>query len=116
LDSSLRYRPQVIIADTPTDPAGCKSRAENEVRRRRGQGRGLTYTVNGWRHDTGLWRPGDLVPVRDRWLGIDDIRLIESVQLVLDDNGERAELRVVPPSAWDLVAEPEKEEDSLWTS
>ena len=53
--------------------------------------------------------------MRDRWLGIQDDMIIEGVQLVLDGQGERAEAQVVPPSAWDLTAEPEpEEEESVW--
>ncbi|WP_328184619.1 phage baseplate assembly protein [Marinobacter sp. OP 3.4] len=115
-DPVIRYRPQVIVADTAVDTAGCRQRAENETRRRRGRGRGLTYTVAGWRHEGGLWTPGFEVAVRDQWLGIEDDMIIDSVQLLLDGQGERAEIQVVPPSAWDLTAEPEpvKEQEGLW--
>lgn len=114
-DPVIRFRTQVIVADTPVDKAGCRQRAENETRRRRGRGRGLTYTVAGWRHDDGLWTPGFEVSVRDRWLGIQDDMLIEGVQLILDGQGERSEAQVVPPSAWDLTAEAEpEEEESIW--
>ena len=114
-DTTIRYRPQVIIADTAVDQASCERRAENEIRRRRGRGQGVTYTVAGWRHGGGFWAPGFEVRVTDRWLGIDDWMLIEGVQKILDENGERSEIQIVPPSAWDLTAEPEpKEDDSLW--
>lgn len=114
-DSDIRFRPQVIIADTAVDAASCRQRADSEVRHRRGQGRGITYTVKGWRHRAGLWQAGYLVPVTDPWMGIDDMRLIESAQLIMDSSGLRTELRVVPPSSWDLTAEPEpKKDQSLW--
>lgn len=114
-DPLIRYRPQVIIADTAVDQASCEQRAEAETRRRRGRGRGITYTVAGWRHAGEFWAPGYEVRVRDSWLDIDDWMLIEAVQLMLDDNGQYSEIRVVPPSAWDLAAEPEPaEEAALW--
>ena len=114
-DPRIRYRPQVIIADTAVDQASCKRRAENETRRRRGRGQGITYTVDGWRHSNGLWTPGFEVRVRDHWLGIDGWMLIEGVQKILDESGERTEIQIVAPSAWDLTADPEpKEESSIW--
>lgn len=114
-DTGIRHRPQVILADTSVDSAGCRQRANAEVRRRNGQGRGVTYTLADWTHRDGLWQPGYLVPVNDPWLGIEADRLIEAIQLRLDERGIRSEIRVVPPSAWDLTAEPEPEqEQSLW--
>lgn len=104
-----RYRPMLLVGDTAVDTDSCRQRARDEVRRRRGRSRGVTYTVAGWRHAEGLWRAGDQVRVRDPWLGVDAWRVIEGVQRVLDNEGERTELRVVPPEAWDLTAEPEPE-------
>lgn len=111
-----RYRPTLVLSDTAVDSGACRERADWEVRQRFGRSRGVTYTVAGWRHQDGLWRPGDTVPIRDPWVGLDGVAwLIEEVQLVLDDRGERAELRVVPPSAYDLRATPEEpEEDTTW--
>lgn len=111
-----RYRPTLVLCDTSTDSASCRQRAEWEVRKRLGQSRGVTYTVAGWRHQDGLWRPGDLVPVRDPWLNLDDDWLIAETQMLLDDRGERTEIRVVPPSAYDLeaVPEPQQEGTDVW--
>ncbi|MCE8027549.1 hypothetical protein HOP54_02445 [Halomonas daqingensis] len=111
-----RYRPTLVLCDTSTDSSSCRQKAEWEVRRRLGQSRGVTYTVAGWRHQDGLWRPGDLVPVRDPWLGLEDEWLIAEAHLILDGRGERTEIRVVPPSAYDLeaVPEPQLEGTDLW--
>ena len=73
------------------------------------KGRGVTYTVGGWRHEQGVWRPGDLVPVRDAYLGLDEMLLISDVQLVENDQGRTAELRVAPPAAFEPVPVPEPE-------
>lgn len=103
-----RYRPTLVICDTSVDTASCRLRAEWEVSKRWGQSRGVTYTVAGWRHQQGLWRPGDRVPIRDKWMGLDGVEwLITQVQFLLDARGERTELRVAPPSAYDLKAQPE---------
>ncbi|KGE77401.1 phage baseplate assembly protein [Halomonas salina] len=107
-----RHRPTLVLCDTSTDSASCRQKAEWEIRRRWGQSRGVTYTVAGWRHQDGLWRPGDLVPIRDPWLGLETEWLISEVQQLLDERGERSEIRVVPPSAYDLQAQPEPEQES----
>ncbi|PWG62866.1 phage baseplate assembly protein [Spiribacter halobius] len=114
-DTGIRYRPMLVLADTAVDSASCRQRAEWEGRKRRARGRGVTYTVAHWRHRESLWRPGDLVQVRDPWLGVDAWRLIEGVLFRLDDQGERTELRVVPQEAWDIEAEPEPQpEQEAW--
>ncbi|WP_173834972.1 phage baseplate assembly protein [Halomonas sp. HG01] len=100
-------RRTLIVSDTPADPADCQARAELEARRRWAQGRGITYTVGTWRHEQGVWRPGDLVPVRDPYLGLDERLLVSEVQLLEDDQGRRAELRVAPPAAFEPVPVPE---------
>ncbi|SER78938.1 Mu-like prophage tail protein gpP [Vreelandella subterranea] len=115
-DGIKRHRPTLVLCDTSTDSASCRQRAEWEVRRRWGQSRGITYTVAGWRHQDGLWRPGDLVPIRDPWMFDEPVEwLITEVQLLLDERGERAEIRVAPLSSYDIEAaqEPERESD-VW--
>tara|TARA_B100000700_G_scaffold15695_1_gene15454 strand:+ start:2948 stop:3991 length:1044 start_codon:yes stop_codon:yes gene_type:complete len=112
-----RYRPTLVVCDTSADTASCRQRAEWEIRQRWGQSRGVTYTVAGWRHAEGLWRPGDLVPIRDKWMGLDGTEwLITHVQFLLDERGERSEIRVAPPSSYDLRAEPqpEQQESAVW--
>lgn len=112
-----RPRTVVIMCDTPADGADCRDRAELEARMRWAKGRGVTYTVGGWRNDQGVWRPGDLVQVRDEYLGLDEAMLISDVQLVeSNDEGRVAELRVSPPEAFEPVPvpEPAPAEDDSW--
>lgn len=97
----------LIVCDTPADSADCKARAELEARMRWAMGRGVTYTVGTWRHEQGVWRPGDLVHVRDAYLGLDERLLISDVQLIENNQGRTAELRVAPPSAFEPVPVPE---------
>lgn len=98
-----RPRATLVVCDTPADSHDCTARAELEARMRWGKGRGVTYTVDGWKHEQGVWRPGDLVPVRDPYLGLDERLLVSSVQLIEGLDGRRAELRVVPPAAFEPV-------------
>lgn len=105
-------RKTLIVCDTPADGADCKARAELESRMRWAKGRGVTYTVGTWRHEQGVWRPGDLVQVRDAYLGLDERLLISDVQLIESEEGRSAELRVAPPAAFEPVPVPEPEPPS----
>lgn len=110
-----RYRPTVIVSDTPGGLADCKQRAEWQRNTAWGRGQGVVYTVTDWAHSDGLWAPNTLVDVDDRWLGIKAARLIMSAQYILNDQGLRTELRVLPKEAADLVPLPEdknKDDDS----
>lgn len=98
-----RPRTTLVVCDTPADSKDCSARAELEARMRWANGRGVTYTVDGWKHEQGVWRPGDLVPVRDPWLGVDEELLVSAVQLIDGLDGRRAELRIVPPAAFEPV-------------
>lgn len=110
LDPRVRSpRTTLIVCDTPADGQDCKARAELEARMRWAKGRGVTYTVGTWHHEQGVWRPGDLVPVRDAYLGLDEQLLISDVQLVENEQGRTAELRVAPPAAFEPVPIPEPE-------
>jgi len=100
-------RTTLIVCDTPADAADCKARAELEARMRWAKGRGVTYTVGTRRHEQGVWRPGDLVQVRDPYLGLDEQLLISDVQLIENNQGRTAELRVAPPAAFEPVPVPE---------
>lgn len=106
-----RPRTTLVVCDTPADGGDCSARAELEARMRWAQGRGVTYTVSGWKHEQGVWRPGDLVPVRDAYLGLDESLLVSAVQLIDGLDGRRAELRLVPPAAFEPIpiAEPAAE-------
>ncbi len=109
LDPRVRApRRTLIVCDTPADARDCKERAELEARMRWAKGRGITYTVRTWRNELGVWRPGDLVPVRDEFMGFDERLLISDVQLIESESGRTAELRVCPPDAFAPVpmAEP----------
>lgn len=111
-----RYRPVLVETEQSADIAGCRQRAKWERNVRFGRGRSVVYTVQGWRHDGGLWQANRLVPVRDRYLGIDADRLITGVQLILDDKGRRSEIEVMPPAAMDTIELPEPEEAGGWGS
>ena len=113
LDPRVRApRKTIIVCDTPADAADCKERAELEARMRWAKGRGITYTVAGWRNEQGLWRPGDLVPVKDEFMGLNERLLVSEVQLIEGAGGRMSELRVCPPAAFEPVPVAEKKSES----
>ncbi|MBL1321505.1 MAG: hypothetical protein COA63_010670 [Methylophaga sp.] len=111
-----RHRPMVLNANDGINLSDAKKQAQWEINTRFGRGKGIVYTINGWLHDAGLWQPNVLVPVKDSFLSINSDMLISEVQLIMDDQGQRTELRVMPPEAFELVALPEPtiEDEGGW--
>ncbi|MGH8426387.1 MAG: phage baseplate assembly protein [Gammaproteobacteria bacterium] len=102
LDSAVgRYRPTVIVAEDMADQAACQTRANWQRTVAAARSQQIVYTVSTWRADGRLWQPNALVPVTDPFMGIDERRLISRVDFVLDSQGSRTELTVVPRHAYD---------------
>jgi len=110
-----RHRPMVSVVDGTVDSDDCKKRAQWERNTRYGRSRAVVYTVMGWRHAEGLWLPNKMVPVKDEYLGIDEDRLITTVQFGIDESqGEVTEIQVMPKEAFELVELPEESDDGGW--
>lgn len=106
-----RHRPYVATSDKAATTNECQTRAQFEQRTRRGRGQSVSYTLQGWRDDQGqLWKINTLVHVRDPWLGIDGERLISDVRYLESEGGRECELTLKPLSAFEINAEPEKEQ------
>lgn len=106
-----RRRTLIVLAEEQSDIATCKRRAIWEMNNRAGRSRLATVTVQGWRHDAGLWEPNKLVAVRDELLGIEDDLLIVSVQYSLSpDDGTTTELTLARREGYDVLKLPEKSE------
>lgn len=102
-----RYRPFVVIAEQQASLVSARDRAQWEANFRAARARKATYTVRGWRSESGLWRPNQIVRVHDEWIAIATELLISGVTFRLDDgSGELADLEVVLPEAYDLVPLP----------
>lgn len=115
-DAVNSNRSHVILSETTADSADCKRRATWKRNTAFGRGQALTYTVYGWEHANGLWEPNTLVRVIDSFMGFDDEQfLISSLQYVLDKEGQRTELQLMPPEAFELMALPDKKEPAKWT-
>ncbi|WP_439861634.1 phage baseplate assembly protein [Pseudomonas sp. MBLB4136] len=112
-----RHRPLTLIADAPLDAAGARDRVIWERNVRWGRSQSVTYSVQGHRQRNGaLWRPNMLAPVFDAYQFLDgEERLITDLTYILDEQGERSDLTVMPREAFDLVEQPEPEAtDASW--
>lgn len=108
LDSVVgRYRPTVILAEDQANAGSCKTRAEWQRTVSAARGDQVVYTVDGWLANGALWQPNTLVQVVDRYMDINDQRLISRVDFILDDQGERTDLTVVGRHAYDPIKIPQ---------
>lgn len=99
-----RHRPLVVVAGGPLDAAGAKEQASNTARVRFGQAAAVVYTVDGWSQASGvLWRPNQVVRVRDTRLRLDRDMLIANVTYVWRLEQKRAEISVIRPEAFERV-------------
>lgn len=99
---SQRYRPFVERAEASINKAEAKKRIKTEQSRREARAQRMRYTVAGWRvSETGtLWQPNELVRIDDDYAGIHDSWLISEVVNILDKQGERSEIEVMPAAAF----------------
>lgn len=113
-DHIRKARTTVIVPDDLT-LNDAKRIAEYERNIRYGESQIYTYVVNGWRHDDGLWVPNKLVHVIDAYMELDTDLLITHVTFIMDEEGQRTELELMPREALDLIPLPEDidEEDSF---
>ena len=109
-----RYRPLVLIAENSGDQAALEQRARWEAASRKGRGQRATITVDSWQHAAGLWQPNRLLAVESPYLKLQRDMLIAGIDYIVDDKGNRAELQLAPPEAFDVqpLAEPASEEDA----
>lgn len=110
-----RYRPLIILSETPGDSAKLKDRAiwEAAVRMGRSARPALTFAP-GWQHQAGLWLPNILVACKVPYFQLDRDMLIASCTWSKDSNGSRTEIELVRPEAFELLAIKEQAEESLW--
>jgi prophage tail gpP-like protein len=100
----LRHRPITVIAEDQIAPVDWKNRAQWEASVRAARGTQLEVTVQGWRHDSGLWVPNRIVTLRAPWLGFErEDLLISGVTWALDEGGARAVLTLTRPEAYSLI-------------
>ena len=98
-----RYRPTIIMADDEESGSELQKRADWERNVRAGRAKEISYTVEGWEHDDGLWSPNYLVTVYDPVLHIDDELLIVETEHVRSEmDGTITNLKLSFPQAYDV--------------
>lgn len=103
-----RYRPTVIMADTESSGTELQKRVTWERNVRAGRAKRLTYTLVGWEHSKGVWKPNRLVRVVDEDSRIDDELLIVSVTLSRSNQGTFTTMELTIPEAFDVQPLPPK--------
>jgi prophage tail gpP-like protein len=118
-DGVARYRPRIIVAETDTDKAGARERAEHEKERAAGNAIRGEVTVQGWRDAAGkLWTPNTLIFVASPTLmHLEQDMLIESVTFEQDDRGgTTAQLGLVDPRSYRGRGHDGKKSDKAWNN
>lgn len=105
--AAIRYRPKVITPDQALNHAQSEGRAKQARNSAAGKSHSTVYTVKGWHHDNGIWMPNKMVNVHDPECGWDDWLLISNVNLLRDEQGQRAAITVMPKSAFDTLPLPD---------
>lgn len=105
-----RDRKHILSIEDLADGVTAEQRVTFERNVRRGRGRSLSVTVQGFTTAAGrLWQPNFMVPVSIPTLGIDDRLLIVGVTNKQDESGSLTEITLAPRSAYELL--PEKSDD-----
>jgi prophage tail gpP-like protein len=108
-DSGItRYRPIYIQADNEDDGSELQKRIDWERNVRAGRSLTLSYTVQGWEHEEGLWEPNKIVRVIDNRFNIDSEMLITTTTQKRDSNGTTTEIEVMSPAAFKVEPLPTK--------
>lgn len=110
-DSSVRYRPLVIVASDAVDQDTVDARAAWELSIRRAQSIRYTVSVKGWmRDDSHLWEPGLICSMESPTLFIDEPvdMLVSQVDYDWSGNGEDTRLTLVPVDSYEPEPEAEK--------
>jgi prophage tail gpP-like protein len=91
----------VINQSGQADEGTCRDRAEYERAHRAAKALQTSYTVQGWRQADGrLWLPNQRVRVRDPLIGFDADMVIAEVAWIIDEQGQRCEIKVGPPDGY----------------
>ena len=120
-DTDIRNRPTSILL-SKNNLAEVKKYAEWQRNIQYGRSRKAVYTVSGWRHKDGLWKPNTNVLVNDDWMGFTgrdgkgEWLMIGTVEYIMDHGGKRTGLTVMPVEAYDLIPLPAEDTsgDDSW--
>lgn len=91
-----RYRPLVILDDSPTNSGQCDTRAASESFFRAGLSRARRYTLSGYtQYVSGVWDINMTVAASDKFLDALDIALIAEVEFILENGMAMTEILLV---------------------
>jgi len=116
-DGISRYRPMVLVADDEDSGTELQKRADWERNVRAGRAKRVTYAVQGWEHEDGLWEPNTLVTVVDPVARIDDELLLVEVSHSRDEqSGSMTSLTLTFPEAFGVqpLPAPKKKKGALF--
>jgi len=116
VDSDVaRERPLILMAEGQETGAELQKRADWERNVRAGRSRRLTYTVQDWTNDQGVWDANKLVRVKDSFLRVDETLLITTAQLLRsNEQGTITRLELTNKEAFDVEPLPPKKPDNEW--
>ncbi len=114
-DKVNRYRPHVEIAEMQGYSQTLQERAEWQKKFNRANALRVSCSVQGlYSKENGkLWMPNTMVHVKCPKLMLDRTMLIRTVS-ISRDNGTRTKLDMVMPSAFNLPAMKEPEQEDIW--
>ena len=105
-DIITRYRPLIVLAESHSENASLRDRAEWERNVRRGRSARGSVTVQGWKQPGGaVWQPNALISVTSPLLWLDNAEmLIVGCTYSLDDRqGTLTELAIAKPESFQLL-------------
>ncbi len=109
-DDVTRYRPLLVLAETPRDRRSLKTRAKWERNQRAASSERISYQMQGWVNAAGdIWGPNMLVPVTDTRFGIQDTMLVSGAVLSQTvEGGTVADVEVTGPEAYNIFNPPKR--------
>lgn len=109
-----RYRPTLILAENAADTSGAQQRANWEASFRTAKAMQVNCVIQGWKQKKGeIWATNQTVHIDCRSLGIKQYMLISRVKFELGASGQRTELELIRPDAFEFKTEIKKEDDPL---
>lgn len=102
-NSSIRYRPFVIIADELGEGQSLQQYADWQIRARSGHAQYVEVVTPTWRdEESNLYDINKQILFRDPIQNSIEPRLIAATKFVLDETGYHAYLQLFPPTAFNL--------------
>jgi prophage tail gpP-like protein len=109
-----RHRPLIIQAENEDSGRELQKRVDWERNVRAGRSVRVSYTVQGWTHEEGLWEPNKLIHVVDDKFRIDDVMLIVSAEQTRSESGTETKLELCAQEAFTVEPfAPKKERETV---